>query len=262
MKRLLVAGFALALLVPACALAQSAFNGTWKTDVNSIKSGGEPLVLHVKNGMYECNCVPPIKVKADGEDHSVTGHLGFDTIAVKVLNDHSIQRTEKKGGKVVSTSTLTVAADGKTIDAEFTNTSGSSPVTAKGVFERVGKGASGSNAVAGSWQLKHVDNVSANGLTSTYKVDGNDINYSDPTGDSYTAKINGKPVAYTDGSGVTGTTVSVKREGKNTLRETWYRDGKETGWDTMTVAADGKTMKISSRNLKNHTHGTSMAEKQ
>ena len=262
MKRILIAGFALALLVPACAFAQSAFNGTWKTDVNSIKSGGEPLVLHLKNGMYESNSVPPIKVKADGEDHAVTGHPGFDTIAIKVLNDHSIQRTEKKAGKTVSTSTLTAAADGKTMDGEFTNSSGANPVTAKGVFERVAKGATGSTAVAGSWQLKHVDNVSANGLTSTYKVDGNDISFSDPTGDSYTAKINGKPVEYTDGSGVTGTTVAVKREGKDTLRETWYRDGKETGSDTMTVSADGKSMKISSRNLKNRTHGTSVAEKQ
>lgn len=262
MKRLLIAGLALALLVPACALAQSAFNGTWKTDVNSIKSGGEPLILNLKNGIYECNCVPPVKVKADGQDHAVTGHPGFDTVAIKVLNDHSIQQTDKKDGKVVFTRTFAAAADGKTGTFEFTNTQHASPVTGKGIMQRVANGAPGSNAVAGSWQLKQVDNVSDNGLTSTYKVDGDTVSYSDPGGGSYTAKIGGKPVAYTSGAGIAGITVSVRHEGKDGLRETWYRDGKETSWDTMTVAADGKTMKTVSRDLREHTHESSTATKQ
>lgn len=262
MKRLLVAGFALALLVPACAFAQSAFNGTWKTDVNSMKGTGRPVVIHLKNGMYENNGHPPIKVKADGQDHVVTGHPGFDTVAVKILNDQSFQETDKKNGKAVSTATFTVAADGKTGTYEFTNDSGASPVTGKLMVKREAKGAPGSNAAAGTWQFGHYGGISASALTATYKVDGDTVSFSDPTGDSYTAKLNGKAVPYTAGSGITGTTVSVKRAGKNGLRETYYRDGKKTSTDTMTVTANGQTMKSISHNMKTGRSMTSVANKQ
>lgn len=262
MKRLLVAGCALALLVPACALAQSAFNGTWKTDTSSIKSSGEPLVIHLKDGLYQNNSHPPIKIKADGADHAVTGHPGYDSVAIEVVNDHTIKQTEKRDGKVVSVMTVAVAPDGKTANYEFTSYTSTGTATGKGVAERVAKGAPGSNAVAGTWKFGHMESASANGLTSTYKVDGNDISYSDPTGSAYTAKIDGKAVPYTSGMGVSGITVAVKREGKDSLRETWYRDGKETSHDTLTVSVDGKTMKTTYRDLVEHTHGSSMAQKQ
>src|SRR6185437_12726910 len=102
MKRLLIAGLALALLVPLFAFAQSAFNGTWETQLSSVKGMGKPLVIHLKDGMYECNCVPPVKIKADGEDHAVTGHPGYDSMAVTVVNDHAIHVVYKKDGKVMS----------------------------------------------------------------------------------------------------------------------------------------------------------------
>jgi hypothetical protein len=160
MKQLLIAGFALVLLVPACAFAQTALNGTWKTDLNSMKGSGTPLVIHLKDGMFANNGHPPIKVKADGQDHAVTGHPGFDTVAIKVVNDHSFQQTEKKSGKVVSTATFTVAPDGKTGTIGFTSESGASPVTGKLMIRREAKGAPGSNAAAGSWQFGHYGEIS------------------------------------------------------------------------------------------------------
>jgi hypothetical protein len=262
MKQLLIAGFALVLLVPACAFAQTALNGTWKTDLNSMKGSGTPLVIHLKDGMFANNGHPPIKVKADGQDHAVTGHPGFDTVAIKVVNDHSFQQTEKKSGKVVSTATFTVAPDGKTGTIGFTSESGASPVTGKLMIRREAKGAPGSNAAAGSWQFGHYGEISQNALVSTYKVDGDTISFSTPTGDSYTATINGKAVPYTSGSGVTGTTVAVKRVGHDGFQETYYRDGKKTGTDTMTVAADGQSMKITGHNVKSGRSMVSVANKQ
>lgn len=262
MKQLLVAGFALALLVPACAFAQSAFNGTWKTDVNSMKGTGVPVVIQLSNGMYANNGHPPIKVKADGQDHAVTGHPDFDTVAIKVIDDHSFKETNKKNGKVMSTGTFTVAADGKTGTYEFNDVSGASPVTGKLMVKREAKGAAGSNAAAGSWQFGQYGDISANALIATYKVDGDTINFSNPNGDSYTAKINGKAVPYTSGSGVTGTTVSVKRVGKDGLQETFHRAGKEVSTDTMTVTADGKSMKNTSHDMQAGRSMTSVANKQ
>lgn len=42
MKRLPIAGLAPALLVPARALAQSALNGTWVTQLGPVKGSGKP----------------------------------------------------------------------------------------------------------------------------------------------------------------------------------------------------------------------------
>ena len=88
------------LLLPAAALAGSAFDGTWKTRTNSMKTTGKPDVIAVADGMYVCSsCVPEIKVKADGTDHAVTGHSYYDTVAVAVLSPTSFEVTNKKGGQ-------------------------------------------------------------------------------------------------------------------------------------------------------------------
>lgn len=250
MKRLLIASFVLALVVPACALAQSVFNGTWKLDATSVhQSGGEATVIALKDGMYHCNCHPPITVKADGQDHPVKGHDGFDTVAIKVINDHSIQRTEKQHGKIVFDSTITAAPDGKTATEEFNVYAGSTPSTGKGVLKRVAKGAPGSNAVAGSWRLDHVLSGGGAVFDPTYKIEGQTVTSSNAAGDSYSAKLGGKPVPDMVHGKADGT-VSVKMLGKNTLRETYEKNGKVISTATMTISADGKTMKMVDHDMR------------
>ena len=122
MKRLLIASFALALLVPACVLAQDAFTGTWKQDPMSLhETGGKPMVMSLKNGVFTDDGVPPMSVKADGQDHAVTGQKRFDTASVKVVDDHALQMTQKKDGKTTWTGVFTVAADGKTAIGDYTS---------------------------------------------------------------------------------------------------------------------------------------------
>src|SRR5215469_17058209 len=120
MKRSLLFGVALVSLLPAFAMAQSAFDGTWKVDLSKVQMPAKPDVLSLKKGVYNCEtCTPPITVKADGDDHAVTGHPYYDSVAIKVVDDHTIQETDKKNGKVVATSTIAVAADGKTALVDF-----------------------------------------------------------------------------------------------------------------------------------------------
>lgn len=261
MKKLLAASVALALFMPALVFAQSAFNGTWKLDPGTVHStGGEATVISLKNGMYHCNCHPPVAVKADGEDHPVKGNKHVDTVAIKVVDDHTVQETEKKDGKVISTSTMTVAADGKTAVNEFTDSDGADHATGKVVLKRVAKGAPGSNALAGSWRLDHVESASGNVFDPTFKIDGNSVTSSDAAGDAYTATIGGKAVPNMVNGKADGT-VAVKRLGKNTLRETYAEDGKVTSTSTMTIAADGKSMKMVVHNMKNGRTTTMTHEK-
>ncbi len=246
MKRLSFFVMLAALLVPTLA-AQSAFDGTWKIDMNKVDFSKKPDVFLLQNGMYACKtCTPPYEIKADGSDQSVSGHPYFDTVAIKVLNDHAIEETDKKGGKVVSTSTSTVSSDGNTVMFSFSdssNTNGGPPVTGKGEATRVAKGPAGSNAISGSWRTTKIESLSDNATVWSYKVSGDEITMTTPTGQSYTAKLDGGDAPMKGDPGVSS--VSVKMKGKDTLEETDRRDGKVIAVFKMTVANDGKTAKAS-----------------
>ena len=262
MNRLIVAGFALALLVPACVFAQDTFSGTWKTDTTSMhETGGKPMVMALKDGVFTDNSVPPMNFKADGEDHAVSGQQGFDTVSVKVINDHTLQSTHKKDGKTVWNGTFTVAADGKTATGESTSNRDGAESTSKVMFKRIGKPVAGSNAAAGSWQFDRMISTTGDVRTDTYKVDGNKIVYDSGKDGSYTAVIGGKAVPFMRDGKQDGT-VSVQRMGKHTLRETYFTDGKVRLTSTMTVSADGKTMKSSNHMMKSGATDTWDSTKQ
>lgn len=262
MKKLLYAVSVFALLMPTMALAQSAFNGTWKTDPGSIHDTGKPIVITLKDDMFHCSCSnPPYTVKTDGEDHPVSGHPGFDSAAVKIIDAHTVQETLKKDGKVVDTLTVTVSADNKSAIEKFTDESGTTPVTGKLAMYRVAAAPAGSHLLAGSWKLKRFDNLSDNGLTFTYKVDGDEVDYSTPTGNAYAAKIGGQAVQYHSRM-YANDTVMVKKLGPNTLRETYERDGKVLSTSTMTVSADGKSMHSVNHDMHNDITTTATAHRQ
>ena len=244
MKKLLFVGLAILLLMPVVAAAQSAFDGTWKIDMNKVEFPKKPDVYVLQNGMYECKtCVPPYKIKADGTDQKVTGHPYYDTVAIKVVNDHQVEETDKKGGKTVGTSSMTVSSDGKTLTFVFSDSSNSNadPVTGKGEATRVAAGPAGSHATSGSWRTTKLQNISDNGVVWTYKVSGDEVTMTTPTGQSYTAKVNGPQAPFKGDPGTTS--VSLKMIGKSALEETDYRSGKAISVTKYVLAPDGKTMK-------------------
>ena len=254
MKQLLFVGLLATSLLPMHALAQNAIDGTWKIDLSKARMPMKPDVFVLKNGMYDCKtCAPEINIKADGTDQAVTGHPYYDMVAVKVVDEHTVQTADKKNGKVVATSTTTVAPDGKTATVEFSDSSdtNSAPVTGKAALTRVAKGPAGSHAISGSWRTSSYQNVSDNGLVFSYKVDGDSLSMSTPTGQSYTAKMDGTDSPYSGDPGTTS--VSVKKLGKNMVQETDKRDGKAISVATMTISPDGKSMKIA---VKDELHGT------
>ncbi|HEY4771629.1 MAG TPA: hypothetical protein VIH50_01230, partial [Steroidobacteraceae bacterium] len=86
------------LLLPAAALAGTGFDGTWKTNMESLKTTGKPLVLLLAGGEYTCSsCNPPYTVKADGAEHKVTGQAYFDIAKVKVTGPNSADIVLKQG---------------------------------------------------------------------------------------------------------------------------------------------------------------------
>jgi hypothetical protein len=247
MKKLLFLIAFSAPLLPMLCSAQAAFEGTWKIDMSKVNFPKKPDEFLLQNGMYACKtCTPPYEIKADGTDQAVSGHPYIDSVAIKVLNDHAIEETDKKDGKVVATSTSTVSSDGKTVMFEFSdssNTNGGPPVTGKGEATQVAPGPAGSNAISGSWRTTKIEGMSDNATVWTYKINGNALTMTNPTGQTYTAKLDGMEVPMKGDPGVTS--VSVKMIDRDTLMEIDKHEGKIIGISKMTISADGKTLKIS-----------------
>ena len=234
-----------AWLMPAVAMAQSVFDGTWKVDMNTAKYPDKPSVYLLKDGMYHCKtCIPAIDVKTDGQDQKVTGQPYNDMMSIKVVDDRTIEEIDKKNGKTVTTSKMWVSADGNTMSWEFTDSSATNvaPVTGTGHATRVEKGPAGSHGISGSWRMEKMDTLSENAMSFTYKVTGDSLTMTSPIGQSYTAKLDGTEAPYKGDPGTTS--VSVKKTGPNTMEETDKRDGKVMSVARMTVSADGKSMKI------------------
>lgn len=227
------------------ASAQSAFDGTWKTNMAQTKFSPKPNVFYISQGWYHCvSCNPAFDVKADGNDQTVAGQ-SYDTISVKEVDPNSISVTTKKDGKADFEQTRTVSADGKSLTVKTTShpLNSDQPVTATATGKRTGIKPSGVHATSGEWQIVKVEE-SDNGLTTTYKVAGDQLAMSTPTGESYTAKLDGTDAPVKGAYGFDS--VSLKKINDHTLEETEKRNGNVIEVNTMTVT--GKTMKVSSDN--------------
>lgn len=128
--------------VVACLAADSNPNvGTWK--LNEAKSkipAGSPKntnVVYTAAG-DQLKCVvdgvdgagKPIHNewtgKFDGKDYALKGDSTADTRAIKAVDAHHYQLTNKKAGKATTTGTIEISADGKTrtVKTEGTDSSG------------------------------------------------------------------------------------------------------------------------------------------
>jgi len=253
MKRLFFPMAFAALLVSGAA-AQSVFEGTWKIDFSKAQFPTKPDEYLLQNGVYTCSTCTDFTtpIKADGQDQPASGFPYADTVAIKVVNDRQIHTTGKKNGKVVFESTSTVSPDGNTLteDFSFTPPEASSPVTGSNVSKRVAKGPPGSHAISGSWRGEKLG-MSDNGALFTYKISGDELTMTSPTGSGFTAKLDGSEAPYKGDPGTTS--VRIKLVGNDTLEETDLRDGKILSVSRMTVGADGKKAKIVAEDKRQNT---------
>jgi hypothetical protein len=237
----------------------TALNGTWKIDAGQTKFSPKPISFYISEGWYHCtSCNPAIDIKADGTDQPVQGHA-YDTLSMKAVDDTTAQEIGKKDGKVMFEETYTVSKDGKVLTAKITShpMDGSAPITTEGTAKRVGLAPMGVHAVSGKWQLQKF-NQSANGLTFTYKVDGDELTMSDPTGESYTAKLDGTDAPVKGAYGYD--TVSVKKLGPNTIEETDKLNGNVI--DVSKITVHGSSMTIEETNQPTGRTSTYTAHKQ
>ncbi len=251
---------AVILLLPLAAWAQSLFDGTWKIDASHAQFPQKPDTFVLQKGEYRCStCVPKITVKADGTDQKVPGTKEYDTLAVKPVNDKAVQFTQKKDGKVVSESSETVSADGKTLTSEFKEyPPQGQPFTGKFMMTRISPGPAGSHAISGTWKATKMEDVSQDALTFTFKGTADGLSMKSGTGESYEAKFDDKEYPV---NGVrAASTVSLKKVNDNTIEETIKREGKP--FIVTRITAGGNTLKFVSKDQRRGTTTSFTAHKQ
>ncbi len=263
---------ALAVALPACGQqtaadeavetateSLSALSGTWTVDLASLKFGGKPDEFGVNGGNYDCaSCIPPLSVAADGEFHPVADRPYYDSMAVKVVDDQTVEIRRKKGDREVSVITSQVSADGKTLTTRFNNmTTANAPVEGVSTSTRVGPGPAGSHATSGQWQADKIGEYTEEALDMTFTVDGDTVT-STSQGQTYSAKLGGPAVAIDGDTG--GTTGKVEQDG-SALKETYLRGGKEVGIATIAPSPDGTTFSYNSSDPRDGTTTTFTAKK-
>ena len=118
-------------IVRVSAQASDARIGTWKLNVAKSKfsPGPAPQSRTVKveaSGQGEKVTVEGVNAAGtptmeqytanfDGKDYPMTGSQNADTVSFKRIDARTMERTDKKGEKVVTTSTRVVSEDGKTM---------------------------------------------------------------------------------------------------------------------------------------------------
>ena len=128
---------ALAGLFATVCFAADVYIGTWK--LNDSKSKNVPAAQKTTT-MVIAAAGDSVKVsidaidekgkptheewtgKFDSKDYPLTGDPDTDTLAYKTINDHTLELTEKKGGKIVETGRVVYSADGKTRTVTETRT--------------------------------------------------------------------------------------------------------------------------------------------
>jgi len=253
----------MSLVIPVLASAQSPFDGVWRINLDESQSSTKPDVYLLQDGTYRCStCDPPLEIPADGRDHKIRGEACYDTVSLKVLDARTTEETDKRNGKAVGTTRMTVSSDGNTATVEWTESCNAQGdvVAGKDIMARVARAPTGAHAVSGSWRITKRLNRSENALVVTLKLEGNTFSFADPAGQGYTAKLDGTETPFKGDLG--GTIVSVKRIDENTVEETDKRDGKIVEVTRFAVSADGKTMTVSMENKVNDTTRQFLAHKQ
>lgn len=227
------------------AFAQSAFDGTWKADTSTATFNEKPFEFRLKDGIYHCGaCTPAVEVKADGAFHKVTGHDGFDEVSIKANTDGTLTESYRKAGKVTSTGTDTISADGNTLTYSYVDTSGANGAEVKGTVTMLrasGAAPAGLHPINGLWKTGSVANVSDAGVTVMLKVVGDTVTESFLTGETATATFGGPAVPIKGDTAGGRLRATRGGDGSITLIRV-NKAGKDRGSLKLLPAADGKTI--------------------
>ena len=161
-----------------------------------------------------------------------------DTAAWKTIDATTWQTTWKLNGKVLSTDTLKVGADGSlTVSTKGTKPNGEA-IDDTTTFQRV----SGGPGLGGKWQTKNVKTSSPQ-VVELVPSGTDGLSFKEPAnGLACDGKLDGKDYPCTGPTLPPGWTVAMAKAGARSLNLMVKKDGKPFFKVSYTVTADGKSM--------------------
>ena len=94
--------------------AKSKFAGTLRNHTVVYEAAGDQIKITVDGVDNGKTIHHEWTGKFDGKDYPVTGEANSDARSYKVVDKNTLDMTQKKGGKVIGTGSITLSADGKT----------------------------------------------------------------------------------------------------------------------------------------------------
>ncbi|MBZ5619668.1 MAG: hypothetical protein LAQ69_13235 [Acidobacteriia bacterium] len=222
----------------AIAAAELPYAGKWKMNPAKSDFGGTTVTYEsLPSGEWQSTAEGnSYKFRLDEKDYP--DGLG-DTAAWKSIDANTWQTTWKLNGKVLTTDTLKLGADGSSL---VVNTKGTKPngdaIDGTATFQRV----SGGPGLAGKWKTKNVKSSSP-GVLELVPSGSDGLSFKEPDmGLACDGKLDGKDYSCTGPTLPPGWTVAMTKAGARSLALSVKKDGKPFYKVTYTVAADGKTM--------------------
>jgi hypothetical protein len=218
--------------------ADPSYVGTWK--LNPARSDfGETTVTYepIADGQMKVTTGgQSYTFKADGKEYPTPWG---NTIAWKTVDANTWEVTTRTNGKVVSTATLKVAGDGKTLTSDARNVLATGQTSDdSSVYTRL----SGTSGLAGKWKTKNVKigspgtvRITASGPAAVTVMFVEEKGTCD-------ARFDGKDHPATGPIWPSGWTCAVAKDGTSAFGVTWKKDGKPMFKDTFTASADGRTL--------------------
>lgn len=242
LRRLLPLPFVV-LTIGTLSAADDLFVGKWKVNPSKSKLTDEMKVEVAGQNKYAFTFGPGAvdTIVADGTDQAATQGT---TLSVTVEGPNNWKIVRKKENRTIVLANWTLAADGKTLDDDFTAYQpDGSPTKVHYIYRR----SAGSSGFPGTWDSTSAEVDSSIELeVQPYQGDG--LSFSCPALQfDRKTKFDGKDHARTGPNVPPGTTSSGRHVNERRLELTSKSQGKIIGTQQFEVSPDGKTLTMTIR---------------
>jgi hypothetical protein len=220
----------------------SAFDGTWRPDIQRPGPDAPTEELLLRDGSFSClSCDPPYEVPADGRPHPVDGSSRFDSVAITVADDRTVRRVATRAGDVVVEATTVLSPFGHTKrEAQRQFGRGGSFEFAI-VSRRVGPAVAGAHLLSGRWQPVEAD-LPNHEEDTNFRVEDGILRMRDGFGRSFEAPLDGTAVPYVGDPRFTS--VTARQIDERTIEEVDWSGPDVVLTTQWRVTGDGKTMHV------------------
>ena len=208
------------------------WNGSWKTDVSSMKYTGPTYTVATDADGFTVTMGGAANPKVVCDGQPKTSPTGTAITCVKSASGYEVTTT--RDGKTLRKTTNTVSSDGTTLTRKIENFPADDvPWTMTRTSTRV----SGGPGFAGDWKETNVSESQDSGiLTIAVKGDSIDFKETDQTKPT-TCKLDGTEIKINETQ-----TMAVKLQDPHTLKVSYSVGGKVQRENTFVLSTDGKSI--------------------